>query len=582
MKKANKQSDKIISGYKLIFGYLGIFLVLIGGIILLPLLIIPFLPTLITKDAGISFIADPFNSGTNLLENINLYRDAHWWPAFVIPASVAIIIGLVLFFSLIFKKEKDKLKPHHDSILLVLVWISAMIFCAFPFYLRNMNWETFTWTNDQFSFIGGLYEATSGLCSIGLTLFKGLGASLPDIPTLSPLWDGYYIYCIYRSILLFFGGVGLVLVVGSALSDRYGINLYRVEGHNDKLLPNLRKSSGLILRIYIGYILIGTIAYVLFGMSIFDALNHSISAISTGGFSPRSESIAFYALHDHQLVGGFYECNALAIEIVTIVLMLLGSTNFITHYKLLKFKFKQTFDDIEIKLVAILFIIFVPLFLIAVNLSNPTLPIQDNLRYSIFHFVSVISTTGLSNNTNAFSSTSGIILFTNPTIFMMTILMFIGGGAGSTSGAAKQQRIGIGLKNLSWSSKASLFGPNLVLPRRIKRHGEIININDDDIKETNNMILIYLVTLLAGALAINLLMAKSNVLPHTAMFEFMSALSSTGFSLPEFDVFQSINNTFANNLSMLILVFGMFIGRLEILQVFIAIGRVSKDLFKRR
>ena len=114
--------------------------------------------------------------------------------------------------------------------------------------------------------------------------------------------------------MLFFGGVGLVLVMISVLSDRHGMRLYCAEGHTDRLVPNLVKSARMIIVIYTGYIISGTLLYIYFGMNWFDALNHSIAALSTGGFSTKAESIGYY--------GSF------GIEAVTIVLMLLGSTNF--------------------------------------------------------------------------------------------------------------------------------------------------------------------------------------------------------------------------------------------------------------
>ena len=92
------------------------------------------------------------------------------------------------------------------------------------------------------------------------------------------------------------------------------MRLYCAEGHTDRLVPNLVKSARMIIVIYTGYIISGTLLYIYFGMNWFDALNHSIAALSTGGFSTKAESIGYY--------GSF------GIEAVTIVLMLLGSTNF--------------------------------------------------------------------------------------------------------------------------------------------------------------------------------------------------------------------------------------------------------------
>ena len=121
--------------------------------------------------------------------------------------------------------------------------------------------------------------------------------------------------------MLFVGGVGLVLVVMSVITDYYGMRLFEAEGH-DQMAPNLVKSARVIISIYSGYIIGGTILYMVFGMNWFDALNHSIAAVSTGGFSTKASSIGYY--------------QNLGIEIVTIVLMLLGGTGFLVHLALVK------------------------------------------------------------------------------------------------------------------------------------------------------------------------------------------------------------------------------------------------------
>ncbi len=127
----------------------------------------------------------------------------------------------------------------------------------------------------------------------------------------------------------FFGGVGFVLVLTSAISDKLGMRLYQAEGHSDRLVPNLLKSGQIIMRIYVFYILLGIVFYVLFGMPLFDAINHSISAVVTGGFSTKSASIGFY--------------QSLEIEIITIILMILGGTNFLFIYCYLEKNLKTFF-----------------------------------------------------------------------------------------------------------------------------------------------------------------------------------------------------------------------------------------------
>ena len=229
-------NKKYSSGYRLIFGYLGLFLIAIGLILLFPLV------------------------GSALFGISELYRQAiydfiHWWPAFAIPSLLSISIGVVLFFSFLYKRERARLEKHQDSLLLVLIWLSACLIGTVPFLLRNVDFMDGWKIKEEFNFVSAFFESVSGFSASGLTVFNEakLGSNDAAVEIIST-WDGYYIYTLYRSALLFFGGVGLVLVVSSAISDRYGLNLYQTEGHNDRLIANLGRSAKLIFLIYFGFI----------------------------------------------------------------------------------------------------------------------------------------------------------------------------------------------------------------------------------------------------------------------------------------------------------------------------------------
>ena len=155
-----------------------------------------------------------------------------------------------------------------------------------------------------------------------------------------------HLFLMHRSTILFFGGIGLVLVMLSVLSDTYGMRLYAAEGHNDRLLPNLLKSARIILTMYLCYILSGVALYCLFGMPLFDALIHSIGALSTGGFSSHAQSIGYY--------------DNIWIEMITIVLMLLGNINFLAHLFLIRGKLRNFFQYCEIRFSFLVIALAVP------------------------------------------------------------------------------------------------------------------------------------------------------------------------------------------------------------------------------
>ncbi len=113
-----------------------------------------------------------------------------------------------------------------------------------------------------------------------------------------------------RSNIELAGGAGLAIITLSAIAGPLGSGLISAEGRNEQLAPNVRRSAKLVLSIDSGYCVVGIITLVIAGIGWFDAANHAFAALSTGGFSTRSDSIGYW--------------DSPAVEIVTIILMLLG------------------------------------------------------------------------------------------------------------------------------------------------------------------------------------------------------------------------------------------------------------------
>lgn len=499
---------KVASGYRLILGYLGIFLVVVGVIILLPLalLVIP----AYFQDSGSYFIN------------------------FLIPGLGAIALGLALYFVFLHKKERAQLGKHQDSILLVFIWLSAIFISAVPFLI-----------NTGMSFTESVFESTSGYASVGLTRLKD---NLYDV----------HIFTFYRAILQFFGGVGLVLIVTSAISDKYGLKLYTAEGHTDRLIPNLSKSARIILTMYIGFIILGTLALRISGVDWFDAACHSISSIATGGFSSKINGMAGYS-------GNIY-----AIEAITCVLMVLGATNFVLHMFLLLGRFKKFGRDIEIKTFAIIFLIFVPLFFF--SFLGGGFDGFESFRYGTFTFISCITTTGYSNIPTDVIAPSQLAIVVPAAILLATICNVIGAGAGSTAGGVKFYRVGVAAKSYYWTMRAKLSPKRYIYPNYITRLGETKDVTKEDSNEAFGYILLYIIIMVVGGFLISVV-EKGAFRFDQSLFEFSSALSGTGFT-----VGLTANASVA---SMWILNVGMFAGRLEILAIYYAIFRIFRDILRK-
>ena len=277
------------SRYKLILGYTGVILLGVSIAMLTPLLTIPFFS----------------------YKKLEIF-------AFIVTAFFTAIIGFNL------KKFVDKetnvtMSIQEEGIVVLLSWITTLILSALPFVISG-----------QLNFVQAMFEVVSGYTTTGL--------SVVDVK------ETTHMVLLWRSVMQFLGGVGLVVIMLSAIIGPHGVGLYNAEVRSDKLVPNIRKTTKMIMIIYVSYIIGGIILYVLAGMPIFDAINHSIAAVSTGGFSTKYESIGYY--------------NSTTIEFITIILMVLGTINFAAHAILWKGKVKEFLRIGEFKTMLFMFSIF--------------------------------------------------------------------------------------------------------------------------------------------------------------------------------------------------------------------------------
>lgn len=532
---------KEATGFRLVFGYLGIFLMFEGLITLLPLFVALFYPD-------------------------------EWVVAldFAIPAGIGVVLGAGLFFGLIAGREKGHFARNDDALLLVLLWLAAVVLGSLPFYFTEIPLFN-PWNSDVslgMTYSECFFEAMSGYSATGLTVLPTnvyLDAATPYV--------AQHVFLLHRALMQFVGGVGLVLIVAGAISDRYNLKLYFAEGHNDKLMPNLGKSAKLIFSIYAGYIIVGTLSLWLAGMPAFDAFCHSTAALATGGFGTRSTSYFYFQGVDGQyLDGNFFPVNSIALDIITIVLMLLGATNFVLHTFLLTAHWKEFFKDIEIRFAIIMVLVFtlgctvssLYLYRNAAGTAATGVDFWTSLRYNVFNVVSSLTTTGFTN----FPSLTRL---GEVAVYSGILLMGIGGGVGSTSGAIKQYRFAILLKDFRYSIRYHFASDRQVNPNPIYRLGELKEEDSAASTEAHNYTLLYLVFFLGGAM---ILMFMPGIGVTEANYEFMSALSGTGIDIIGYSAYKAANPACYPWL-LWVLSFAMFVGRLEILPLYYAMRRMT-------
>ncbi len=268
--------------------------------------------------------------------------------------------------------------------------------------------------------IDALFESVSGFTTTGLTtvLPEGLPKSI----------------LFWRSMTQWLGGFGILLIFMLMLPS-LGISsyyLYRAEGR-ERIEAGVYHSMRRISVIYLAYTGLGMFMFALAGMPAFDAVAHSMSAVSTGGFSTRNNSLA-----------GFQ--NPL-VNIVACLLMILGATSFIVHDRLWSRRFRSYLKNPEARLFWVILILFSGLLFIA----------GSGLYYSMFHALSALTTTGF--------SVSDINPGTGA--FLLSVLMLIGGFAGSSAGGLKLIRVFAIGKGLYWFGKRLLLPKQAVVPFKI-------------------------------------------------------------------------------------------------------------------
>jgi trk system potassium uptake protein TrkH len=296
--------------------------------------------------------------------------------------------------------------------------------------------------------------------------------------------------------------------------------------------------------IYVAYAAAGMFFLHMAGMPWFDAFNHSLTALSTGGFSVKNASIGYY--------------DSVSIEVITIVLMLLGGTGFGIHYTLWKGNFKAFVKNGEPWIMGST-IVIASLFLL-----RPAEKVfhEKALRYVVFQVVSAITTTGFSNA----DLVPWVTLFPIG-VYLLTVIMMLGGMMDSTAGGLKQFRVFVTLK-LIYRSIINFMGPRRKVEKIIVWKGENRKTIDDGIiKDMFVFFGVYALTYLVGTL----ILMSYGYDPLVSMFEFSSAMNAVGLSVG----LTSPNLPVGVIWTMTV---GMFLGRLEFLVVFYAIVRIIRDV----
>ena len=331
--------------------------------------------------------------------------------------------GLMWFIS---RQKGLPLNISDGFIITTMFWVVLACAGSIPFYFFGLS------LNDA------IFESVSGITTTGATLIVGLD----DLPKSLLL---------YRQLLQWIGGMGLI-ILAVAVMPALGIGgsqLYKMElpgSHgNQKLTPKITDSAKALWKIYFGLTLACALLYILSGMDLFDAIAHSLSTVAGGGFSTHDKSIGFF--------------DSGLIEAVCIIFMLLSAASFAVHYAaIFGGKPLRYFYDSEFRFFLTVVMSIILITLIFHTISNSYEDISLTFRASIFHTVSIVTTSGF--------TTENFSLWPSFLPYLLLVGAFMGACSQSVGGGIKTWRVLIML-NQAYKEILSIIHPNAVLSTKI-------------------------------------------------------------------------------------------------------------------
>jgi len=455
-----------------------------------------------------------------VLYSVLSHEDGTTTFAFTVTAVLSLLAGTVLFIT------RDRRSPStaQGMVICSLSWAVLSAFGSLPFILALNT-----------SPMNALFESVSGFTTTGITVFTGL----EELPRSILLW---------RSISQWVGGLGILTFFMAVASKTPGAHrLIEAESHKifaGRPVPGLMHTVRILWTIYGSFTVAVAIAYLLAGMSIFDAVNHALTTIATGGFSTHDASMGWFA--------GASTGNHVLIEYIAVVGMLAGGVSFLVHYRVFAGDGPLAlFRGSEMRLFwGIILVSFLFIGAEQVIASGFWEDPEPALRKNLFQTISMLTTTGYATEelTSPFFGAAARQLF--------LMMMVIGGCVGSTSGGIKVLRVSILLSGAR-EEISKLFRAERAVSG-IRFQGRLIGRNE--LSRITGIVFLWFLLLGVGGLATALLTPGMH--GYTAFSGMFSALGNIGPSLMSQQQVVELHWAVKT-----VYIAGMLAGRLEILPV---------------
>ncbi|MFN3077165.1 MAG: TrkH family potassium uptake protein [Alphaproteobacteria bacterium] len=315
------------------------------------------------------------------------------WKVFLTSAGFTLFAGQLLVLGN--RLTHFRLTSRQTFLLTVLSWVAVTAFGALPFVFAH----------DSLSYTNAVFETMSGLTTTGATVIVGLDNSPPGV-------------LLWRALLHGLGGIGIIVMAVAVLPFLRvgGMQLFRTESsdRSDKVLPKTAQMINAIILVYLVLNVLCILALWIAGMEFFDAVCHGIAAVSTGGFSTKDASLAYY--------------DDVWFEFILMVFMVSGALPLTWYVRVVQKGWTAARKDSQVW-------VFLGILLVSIGVMTVWLWLSSGyslihaLRLASFNVTSILTDTG-------FVSTD-YSLWGHFAIAGFMVLPFIGGCTGSTAGAIK-------------------------------------------------------------------------------------------------------------------------------------------------
>ena len=473
-------------------------------------------------------------------------------------ATLALLLSAVVFATFgagLWRTTKlGDLAPRTVFASVAWSWLLVSVLGALPFVLARTFAQPglSVWVEVA----NAIFESVSGYTCTGSTVLT----NLPDLGESDPTIGRGVLF--YRQLTQWYGGMGFVQLVVAVLpalgTKALGFMGAEAPGPTaDRLSPRAAETAALLWKVYVGATLLITAMYRLAGMSTFDALNHALSTAATGGFSTYNDSLG--------------EFNSVRIEVVAIIAMLIGGSNFALHWLFFAKDRLVYFKDHEFRAYLTMIVVAGAAMTLMLYFGSDQFDFGPALRSASFQAATLGTSTGFGNAQGAGTPGDFAVWAASPLVIIL-LLMVVGGMSGSTAGGIKVIRARV-LAAIGHRTVALSRQPHSVVPVRLGRDV----VQESVVRQVSVLMMAYLAITVAGFLTITALGTDVDA----ALSGVIGSLGNMGPAFGDAGPTNTFQAAFSTP-ARLVLAFLMLAGRLELFAVLLMFAAPRRSLRRVR